>query len=438
MTCLLKLNTLLLILLLSTASLMAQNPSQLEWREYESDHFIVYYPEGQEFTASNALEVAEAVHEKLVTLYGSVDSKISIVVKDDEDFANGGAYYFDNKIEISATSLDFDQRSYTDWLWNVVTHELTHIYSMHQSMKTARKIPMAYYQHIDYQEEKREDVLVGYPNVLASYPIPTFNVPGWLAEGMAQNQARTARFDYWDAHRDMILREATLNDKLMTIDEMAVFNWNGIGNEMVYNHGYALVRYISEHYGEEKVAEIIRALGSLTTMTFDSACRHVLDKSANELYDEWKISLKKHYEEVNTSLGELVEGTPFRTGGYINAFPVWSPDGSRLAYVSNKGQDYSIQVCYIANLEDDGWRWKGKEKEEKKLREKLEKQKKEKNNSDEIRKGELEAAGSTLPLRAVFSLRLSGSTNGTSCTTDGCHRTSMALTGGIYTGMSSI
>ena len=68
-------------------------------------------------------------------MYGPVDSKISIVIKDDEDFANGGAYYFDNKIEIYATALDFDQRSYSDWLWNVVTHELTHIYSMHQAMK---------------------------------------------------------------------------------------------------------------------------------------------------------------------------------------------------------------------------------------------------------------------------------------------------------------
>ena len=83
-------------------------------------------------------------------MYGPVDSKINIVVKDDEDFANGGAYFYDNKIEISATNLDFEFRSYSDWLWNVITHELTHIYSIKQAMKAPRWIPMAYYQNIDY------------------------------------------------------------------------------------------------------------------------------------------------------------------------------------------------------------------------------------------------------------------------------------------------
>ena len=382
------------ILFLTAAFVSAQNPSHLKWMEYESEHFIVYYPEGLEFTATKALEVAEAAHEPLVDMHGPVDSKISIVIKDDEDFAQGGAYYFDNKIEIYATSLDYDQRSYNDWLWNVVTHELTHIYSMHQSMKTTRKIPMAYYQHIDYQDEKREDVLVGYPNVLGSYPIPTFNVPSWLAEGVAQHQARTARFDRWDTHRDMIVRQAALNDKLLTIDEMAVFNWNGLGNEMVYNHGYALVRYISEHYGEEKVSELMKALGDPIAMTFNGACKRVLEKSDDDLYDEWKKALLEKYESVKESLGELEEGTPFRTGGYINAFPSWSPDGSRLAYISNKGQDYGIRVCFVANLDEGGWQWKGKEKDEKKLRKKLDKLKEKDEDPEEIKKAEIGAKGS--------------------------------------------
>jgi hypothetical protein len=142
-------------------SVSAQNPSHLKWREYETDHFIVYYPVGQEFTAQNAAEIAESVQGNLVKMYGPVDSKISIVIRDDEDYANGGAYYYDNKIEIYATSLDYEFRSYSDWLWNVVTHELTHVYSIKQAMKAPRLIPMLYYQHIDYQEEKREDVLIG-------------------------------------------------------------------------------------------------------------------------------------------------------------------------------------------------------------------------------------------------------------------------------------
>ncbi|MFA6472889.1 MAG: hypothetical protein WCU00_12705, partial [Candidatus Latescibacterota bacterium] len=123
----------------------AQNPVNANWKEFSTEHFIVYYPVGQEFTAYQASVVAEKVRDPLVKMYGPVDSKIHIVIRDDEDYSNGGAYYYDNKVEIYSTSLDYEFRSYSDWLWNVVTHELTHIYSMHDTMKATRRIPMIYY-----------------------------------------------------------------------------------------------------------------------------------------------------------------------------------------------------------------------------------------------------------------------------------------------------
>ena len=383
----------ILILCFTSGAVFAQNPSYLSWREYETDHFIIYYAEGQEFTAYNAAEVAESAHPSLVAMYGPLDTKVSIVVKDTEDYANGGAYFYDNKVEISATSLDFEFRSPTDWLWNVVTHELTHIYSIHQAMKAPRWMPMAYYQQIDYQDEKREDVLVGYPNVMASYPIPMFNVPAWLAEGIAQYQTSETRHDRWDAHRDMILRQAVLNDSMLSIDQMGIFNWTGRENEMVYNHGYSLTSYIGAHYGEDKVAALIRAMASADDFTFGQASKRVLGLPEDTLYDEWTASLKEHYAAVRDSLGTLVEGRLFRKGGYLNGFPTWSPDGSRLAYVSNAGQDYSLTVCRIANLESGGWSWKGKDKDERELAEELDKQQRELSES-EYADAEAAAAGS--------------------------------------------
>lgn len=384
----------LFLIYLLSAPVHAQNHSDLKWREYETKHFVIFYPEGQEFTANRAAEIAEQVRDPLVQMYGEVNSKIRIVLKDDEDYSNGGAYYYDNKVEIYATGLDYQFRSYSNWLWNVITHELTHVYSMRNSMKTSRRVPMLYYQHIGYQDEKREDVLVGYPNTLVSYAVPMFNVPGWLAEGVAQYQTRTAHFDSLDSHRDMMLRQAALHDKLLDPDQMGVFEWDGRGNEMVYNHGFGLVSYIAATYGDDKVVEIMNALGNAASVTFDDVCGHVLNISKNQLHADWTASLKTRYTALRDSLGPLVEGKTFRKGGYSNDSPVWSPDGSKLAYVSNRGMDYGPRLCYVANLSPGGWKWEGKEKSEREAARELEKKRAEMKSPDEFSDYEAEAAGS--------------------------------------------
>lgn len=383
----------LLTLLLSVPDAGAQNPSHLKWREHETAHFIVYYPEGQEFTAFRAIEIAERVRGPLVEMYGDVDSKIHLVIRDDEDYSNGGAFFFDNKVEIYATGLDYEFRSYSNWLWNVVTHELTHVYSLRNSFKATRRFPMLYYQHIGYQDEKREDVLEGYPNVLVSYAVPMFAVPSWLAEGVAQFQTRTAHFDSLDSHREMILREAALSGGLLTLDRMGSFNGDGRQAEMVYNHGYSLASYIAMKYGADKLPALLRETRRPEVFTFDAACRTALGISADELHRDWAAALIARCTATRDSLGPLVEGKLFRRGGFLNEFPVWSPDGTKLAYISNRGQDYSIRACYVANLAPGGWTWKSKNKAEEKTFRSLEKELRSLSCPEAIDSARAEAAG---------------------------------------------
>ncbi|MBU2635609.1 MAG: biopolymer transporter Tol, partial [Bacteroidetes bacterium] len=101
---------------------------ELEWRTIETEHFYVHYHDGSERTARLTAKIAEEIYEPVTSLYNhKPDQKVSWIIKDYDDHANGAAYFYDNKVEIWATSMDFDLRGTHNWLRNVITHEFTHI-----------------------------------------------------------------------------------------------------------------------------------------------------------------------------------------------------------------------------------------------------------------------------------------------------------------------
>lgn len=327
---------------------------ELEWNTIETEHFYVHYHNGTERTARVIAKVAEEIYEPITSLYNHTpDQKVSFIVKDYDDYSNGAAYFYDNKIEIWASALDFDLRGTHNWLRNVVTHEFTHIVQIQTSMKFGRRVPGVYLQWLGYESERRTDVLYGYPNVIVSYPISGFVVPSWFAEGVAQYNRRELGYDSWDSHRDMILRMYALDNNMLTWAEMAVFGKTSLGNESSYNAGFAFVRYIAEQYGEEKLQEISRNLSSLTEVTIDGAIKKAVGKAGEEVYNEWRESLRSEYvartELIKNNLraGEIIANV-----GFGNFYPTFSPDGKTIAYISNKESDYFAQSgIYLYDVE---------------------------------------------------------------------------------------
>jgi len=160
---------------------------ELDWFTIESEHFKVHYHDGAERTARVVAKIGEDIYQPITDMYDwRPDGKIHFIIKDFDDNANGAAYYYDNKVEIWAPQMTFILRGTHNWLRNVVTHEFSHMISLGASRKMTRKIPSFYLQLIGYEKEKRPDVLYGYPNQIASYPLPMTVIPMWLAEGMAQ------------------------------------------------------------------------------------------------------------------------------------------------------------------------------------------------------------------------------------------------------------
>ena len=353
-----QLAALLLPLLMFANGLFAQDDDfprpDLSWQTIESPHFLTHFHQGAERSAREIAAIAEEVYGPITALYQhEPDSKVSLVIRDHDDYSNGAAYFYDNKIELWAPALDFELRGTHSWLRDVVSHEFTHIVQIQTAMKLGRTFPAIYFQWLGYEAERRTDVLYGYPNTIVSYPISAFVVPTWFAEGVAQYNHPTFTYDYWDAHRDMILRMYMLEGKPLTWEEMAVFGKNSLGNESSYNAGFSIVSYIAEKYGAEKLKDISRSLSSAARGTIDGAIADVLGMSGERLYEEWKQARTAQYQKFGAGIAvERTEGELIEKEGFGNFYPTFTPDGKKIAYVSNKGKDYfGLSVVCVYDLE---------------------------------------------------------------------------------------
>jgi Tol biopolymer transport system component len=345
----------LLLFILSFNSAFAQFTDfhpELNWYTIKGKHVVVHFHDGAERTARVVAKIADEVWGPLTSLYHYEPETVHFVIKDIDDYSNGATYFFDNKIEIWTSALDFDLRGTHNWLRNVISHELTHMVQIQASMKMSRTIPAFYIQALNYEDERRPDILYGFPNFILSYPIATVNVPAWFAEGTAQYMRKDFHYDTWDTHRDMILRSYALDGDMLTWNQMGVFEKTSLGNESVYNAGFALTRYISQKYGEDKLRKISEALSKLSNVTIDQAFEDVLHKDGLEVYDEWRDFVTTSYKERSEDvLSNLVEGKKIDSVGFGNFYPKFSEDGTKFIYISNKGSDYlSIAGIYLHNL----------------------------------------------------------------------------------------
>lgn len=315
---------------------------------FETDHFKVHYPQRLANTAQEVAAICENLYNVYRNKYGITLPKKTEVLVTDKEFASF-ALTIQNLMSIEVGNIDFNLRGTGNWLENVIAHEYAHIASISCSFKMPYWMPYIQAGGFSHPNEKSQ--------LNAMYIFPSEVLPPWFFEGIAQYESTRQKGDTWDTHRDMILRTLVLTDSMLTWDHMSVFNGRGDDYEKTYNHGFALVTYIAETYGEDKIVAIIKESSRLGRLTFDNSIKSVLGISGRELYRDWKEHLQKKYSAVQQKIGPTTKAQKISPAGWNCGKARFSSNDSLVYYLSNgKSATFGRQLnaySFSDTIEDD-------------------------------------------------------------------------------------
>lgn len=292
-----------------------------DWKFIQSKHFDIYYYGGARSLAEFTAEEAESSYVSLKKDFRyEIQKRIPILIynsHNDFEQTNVTSYLLEESIggftEIFKDRVVVPFQGHYNEFRNVLHHELTH----------AVMFQMLYGG--------------GVGSMLTT--MARFQVPPWLAEGLAEYESLD-----WDTDSDMYMRDATLNGYVPPISQLYGF--------MSYKGGQSVLKYISEKYGGPKIGELLGKVRLNRSM--EKGLKQSIGVGSEELTKRWHKYLRKTYwpdienrdepEDVGKRLTDHAKGRHF-----LNNAPALSPRGDKMVYLSNRS-DY-IDVCVMSTVD---------------------------------------------------------------------------------------
>jgi Tol biopolymer transport system component len=162
----------------------------------------------------------------------------------------------------------------------------------------------------------------------------TLQLPLWFNEGLAEYSALK-----WDSNSDMFLRDAAVHEYLPEIQELDGY--------FAYRGGQSVWYYIARKYGEQKIGEILNRVKS--TRSVENGFRGAIGLNLKELSERWQKEQKVIYwpdiakrEEPADYARRLTDHR--KEGGFYNTSPAISPQGDKVAFISNRSDYFDLFV----------------------------------------------------------------------------------------------
>ena len=244
-----------LLILCSAQGIFAQE--QVDWQEYETEHFVIRYHELDENTLSIIVEEAENAYDKVTSdLQYQPDNKTIIRIgsnKDHEWDKWGGSYL------IGSNLIDLQSSEQMEWIFfatygsyvnRTLVHEFTH--------------------HI---------ISEGY----------MMRFPEWLGEGIATYEAEEKPNTFYGYRK---FKNAAAKNELHSLDDMLIFDLLEDDERYVaYIESYTVIEYIVNTYGHDGVADILKARKENPDM------HQIINDTFGVSYEEFELGWIKFAKE---------------------------------------------------------------------------------------------------------------------------------------------
>jgi Tol biopolymer transport system component len=285
------------------------------WKYIQSGHFDVYFANGAEGLAEFTAEEAEKALDQIEGHWNyEVETRITFIIYRShnnfqqtnvsngipEESLGGFTEFFKNRVVIPFTG------NYEAFR-HVIHHELTHA------------VNLRFFYGSGFQS-----ILIG---------AATSNIPLWFTEGLAEYESRHG----WDEEADMFMRDATISGYLPNVEDLYGY--------FAYKGGQSVFYFLDRKYGAEKVGEFVNKVKN--TRDVERAIKSSIGLDMPEFNRQWQSWLRKIYWPTVTDLKPPTEFAERMTDhdkwrNFVNNGPAISPDGSKLAYLSDRSDYFDI------------------------------------------------------------------------------------------------
>ncbi|MEO0284097.1 MAG: hypothetical protein ABIN23_02030 [candidate division WOR-3 bacterium] len=314
-----------LILLLSLFVLFS-GINKIQYKDFdfkfiETEHFKIYYYSGGEKLAEFASFNLEEVFPDFSNFFQiKINYKIPVLIfNSPNDFKQNNVIFEVLPEGVGGFTEIFKKRivvpfngSYEEFR-HVLVHELTHVFEYE-----------LFYGKVGQN--------------LFSGNVP--EIPLFVMEGLAEYLSKEE-----DAETRGFTRDLLINSLLPDL-----YRFSMSGGYIVYRLGEMFFRFIEEKYGKEKVSEFVRAF--VVAKTLERNVKKTFGQNLSRFSDYFRWYLKeKLYDDFKKydfphEISEQIT-VHSEEGGFLNIGCAISPDGSKIAFISDKTGFTDIYITYI-------------------------------------------------------------------------------------------